>query len=77
MPRARHPNKEIEAVVAEAEARGWRVMVGGSHEWGFRYCPESGRDGCRIPVFSTPRNPEDHAKRLRRRIAGCLHRLGG
>ncbi|WP_152052410.1 hypothetical protein [Tautonia marina] len=76
MPRSRHPNKEIEAVVAEAEARGWRVMVGGSHAWGFLYCPESARDGCRVAVYSTPRSPESHARRLRREIVGCPHSTG-
>ncbi len=37
MARPRHPNKDIEAVIQEAEALGWRVLVGGSHAWGFLY----------------------------------------
>jgi hypothetical protein len=47
MARSRHPNKEIEAVIQYAEDRGWRVLVGGSHAWGFLYCPEASREGCR------------------------------
>ena len=73
---ARHPHKEIEAAVAEAEARGWRVLVGGSHAWGFLYCPERTRDGCRVSVHSTPRDPQGHARRIRREVAGCPHTHG-
>lgn len=74
MARARHPNKEIESAIRHAEAQGWRVLEGGSHAWGFLYCPERTRVGCRVPVYSTPRNPEGHARRLRERVAGCPHR---
>jgi hypothetical protein len=76
MARARHPNKAIEAAIAEAESRGWRVQVGGSHAWGFLYCPETSRTGCRVPVFSTPRNPESHAQGIRRKLARCAHSGG-
>ena len=77
MARPRHPSKEIEAAVREAEGRGWRVRVGGSHAWGFLYCPEPTRAGCRVAVYSTPRNPEAHANRLRRLLDDCPHRPGG
>jgi hypothetical protein len=73
MARARHPNKEIEAAVRHAEDLGWRVSVGGSHAWGFLYCPEESREGCRWAVHSTPRNPEGHARYLRRKIDDCPH----
>lgn len=74
MARHRHPNKEIEAAVQHAEDQGWRVFVGGSHRWGFLYCPNETRDGCRIGVDSTPVNPEGHARRLLKRINACPHR---
>ena len=32
---SRHPNKAIESAIQHAEACGWRVLVGGSHAWGF------------------------------------------
>jgi hypothetical protein len=73
MARPRHPNKEIEAAIAHAEALGWRVLVGGSHAWGFLYCPERSREGCRVPVRSTPRNPEGDARRVRSMIDACSH----
>ena len=31
MPRPRHPKKEVEEAIRYAEARGWRIDVGGSH----------------------------------------------
>jgi hypothetical protein len=77
MARPRHPNKEIEAAVQHAEALGWRVLIGGSHAWGFLYCHEQARTGCRVPVYSTPRNPESHARRIRSKIARCPHQQGG
>ncbi len=73
MARPRHPNKEIEEAVQYAEGRGWRVLIGGAHAWGFLYCREQSRAGCRVPVFSTPRNPESHAQRIQRKISGCPH----
>ena len=73
MARARHPNKEIEAAIQHAEASGWTVTVGGAHAWGFLWCSHSGRDGCRRPVWSTPRNPEAHARDLIRSVNRCPH----
>jgi hypothetical protein len=77
MGRPRHTNKEIEAAVAHAESKGWRVLAGGSHAWGFLLCRERSRDGCRVPVYSTPRNPEGHARRVRHLIDSCPHEPGG
>ena len=77
MPRSRHPNKEIEAEVSLAEGRGWRVRVGRSHAWGFLFCPERSRSGCRLHVWSTPRDPFAHAKDLHRDIENCQHTTGG
>jgi hypothetical protein len=73
LARARHPHKEIEAAVQHAEGLGWRVFVGGSHAWGFLYCPHEERDGCRLRVDSTPKNPEGHARRLLKQIDDCPH----
>jgi hypothetical protein len=30
-----------------------------------------------MPIFSTPRCPEDHAKRIRKRVESCTHGRGG
>ena len=38
--------------------------------------PERTRAGCRLHVWSTPRNPFAHAKDLRRDIDKCQHTAG-
>lgn len=50
MTRSSHPKKEIEAALKHAEAKGWRVEVGGSHAWGKIYCPYND-DECRCGEF--------------------------
>ena len=73
MARLRHPSKEIEAAIRVAERVGWRVEKRNGHAWGRLYCPYFDRDGCRVSVWSTPRNPERHAKDIRRAIGRCRH----
>ena len=60
MSRPRHPDKHIEGAVQYAEALGWRVEMSEGHAWGHLLCPRSTREGCIIPVWSTPRVPENH-----------------
>ena len=71
--RPRHPKKEIEAAVQDAEARGWTWVKGRGHVWGILHCPRGARDGCRRSVYSTPRVPEAHANDIRRAVARCPH----
>lgn len=71
--KGRHKDKDVQAAIERAEALGWVLEVGGSHAWGFLYCPEPSRDGCRIAVLSTPRDPWAHARRIRRDVAKCGH----
>ena len=53
---------------------GWRVEPTSSgHRWGVMRCPEESRDGCQVSIWSTPRNPENHAKQLRRAVERCPH----
>lgn len=73
MARPRHPTKEIEAVIQEAEALEWSLEISKGHAWGHLYCPQNTQDGCRISVWSTPRNAENHAKDIRRAIGRCKH----
>ena len=73
MARSRHPNKEIEAAVAHAEALGWRVVPVSGHAWGRLYCAHHDRDGCMISVWSTPRNAEAHARDVMRAVNRCPH----
>jgi hypothetical protein len=76
MAGSRHSKPAIEEVLQYAESRGWRVEKargGQAHIWGTIYCPHSARDGCMEFVRSTPRNPEAHAAKLRRKIDDCPH----
>jgi hypothetical protein len=73
MSRPRHPNKHIESAIQYAEAQGWRVQLSNGHAWGRLFCPHSTREGCIISVWSTPRNPENHARHIRREIDLCPH----
>lgn len=61
-------------MLREAERAGWRVIATASgHRWGVVRCPQASREGCQASVWSTPRNPGDHAKQPRRVISRCLH----
>jgi hypothetical protein len=76
MARPRHPKKEVEEALAYAESRGWRVEVGGSHAWGRIYCPYDDSECrcgefCIASIWSTPRNPGNHARQIRRLVDGC------
>lgn len=74
MSRPRHPDKDIERTAKYAESLGWTVkMSTHGHAWGHLYCPQSTREGCIISVWSTPRNPESHARRVQRGIDLCPH----
>ena len=76
MRRAKHPKKEVEQALRHAEQRGWRVEPGGSHAWGRMYCPHNlpeCRCGefCITSIWSTPKNPGNHARQLRRVVDNC------
>ncbi len=72
---ADHPNKHICEAIRYAEHSGWIVEKASSraHIWGTLYCPHRHREGCRIRVMSTPRNPEAHARDIRRNVERCPH----
>lgn len=72
MARTRHSKKDIEKALKAVEAAGWTVTPTASgHRWGVAAC---GR-GCTISIWSTPRSPQNHAKRLTRAVANCEHDL--
>jgi len=70
-----HPNKHIREAIRYAERKGWTVTKAGprAHIWGTLWCPRRTRESCRIRVMSTPRNPESHARDIRRYIDRCPH----
>lgn len=74
MARPRHPDKHIEKAICYAESLGWQVQMSRGHAWGFLLCPRHTRDGCTITINSTPRVPENHARKITRDVDMCPHR---
>ena len=66
-----HANKHIREALKYATTNGWRVAEGGSHAWGKTYC-QYGHADCWMMIWSTPRNPENHARRIRKLVDACL-----
>lgn len=72
MARPRHPIKEVEEALRDAEAKeGWTLRRLG--HWGRLFCAHADRDGCQVGVNGTPRNPEAHARQISRAVARCPH----
>jgi len=68
-----HQNKHIRKAIEYAIDHGWKYVEGGkSHRKGTLLCP-AGQGGCRIAVYGTPRNAEDHANYLCRQVDKCHH----
>jgi hypothetical protein len=73
MARPTHPDKDIERAVLYAETHGWRYDHSNGHAWGRLYCKGAARAACIMSVWSTPRDPTEHARQIRRRVAKCPH----
>ena len=76
MTRKKHTSKEIEAVLRELEALGWTVVEGRGHAWGILRCPSNSKECrcgefCQMSVWSTPKDPERHAKKLSQKALAC------
>lgn len=79
MSRKKHSKKEIEAALAHAESKGWRIEEGGksAHCWGRLYCPYN-NDECRCgefcitSVWSTPKSEMTHSRQIRRTVDKCV-----
>lgn len=69
---ANHPNRHIKEALNDAEAQGWTIQKAGprSHAWGIIYCGY-GHRLCRMSIWSTPRNPQNHARAIRRKVNRC------
>lgn len=71
----RHPRKEVEGALRDAQRAGWTVTPKSSgHRCGVMRCGESSRSGCQVSIWSTPRNCWAHAGQLRRFLGRCLHK---
>ncbi len=65
----RHPNKHIRAAIEYAESQGWVLIPGRGHAFGILRCPNGCR--CAKSIWSTPRDPESHAKDVLRFVRRC------
>lgn len=73
--RSKHPIKEIEAQVAHALAKGWRLKPGGprAHAWGTLLCPRQTREGCRCYIYISPAKSDVAARTIRKEVDQCPH----
>lgn len=81
MTSPRHPDKDIRKAIEYALSNRWELKKlgtgGHSHPWGELSC--SGKPylsfdmWCRVKVNSTPRNPTNIAKMIRKKVDKCSH----
>lgn len=67
--RNRHPKAAVESALQHAEDNGWVVRTPYGH-WGIAWCPGH---ICFVNVWSSPKNAENHAKQIRRKVERCAH----
>ncbi len=67
-----HPDKHIREAIKYAIGNGWRFVKAGprAHIYGTLLCGQ-GHGGCAIRVHCTPRNPKNHAKRIKKAVDRC------
>lgn len=70
----RHPHKDIRKAIKDAEHADWKTdrAKGAGHRWGTLSCGS----GCEVAIWSTPRRPDDIAKRIREATEKCDHKPG-
>jgi hypothetical protein len=65
-----HPNKHIREALKYAEEKGWRFRKSRGHAYGRIRC-DFGHSSCQLSIWSTPRNPEKHARAIRGKADAC------
>ncbi len=75
MARPLHADKDIENAIKYAETNNWRYKAAGrsAHGWGRLLCPHAQQSGCMLSIWSTPVDPSDHAKRIKKKVDTCPH----
>ncbi|MBR9800564.1 hypothetical protein GYB59_02160 [bacterium] len=68
-----HANKEISKAIEFAIKNGWRYEKSAGHPNGRLFCPGKARGTCIRSVWSTPKNPQAHARDLIRYVKKCQH----
>lgn len=66
----RHSKKDVAAALDYAEEHDWQVeQTKSGHRWGVARCGK----GCSVSIWSTPKNPGNHGKAIRRAVDRCPH----
>jgi hypothetical protein len=67
-----HANKHIREALKYALEQDWVIKKSGprAHAWGIIYCL-FGHAYCWFAVYSTPKNPERHARDIYRTVDRC------
>lgn len=70
---AKHKDKHIQAAIDYAISQGWRLVKGGgsSHCYAQIRCGNSEHGTHMMSIWSTPKNCENHAKQIRRKVNQC------
>jgi hypothetical protein len=70
MARRTHPKPPVEKALRYAESNGWTITPKtGGHAWGTARCTED----CVVSIWSTPKNPDNFARQITRRVDKCPH----
>lgn len=68
----KHPNKHIREAIEYAIKNGWDVIESGKSSHSFcRLRCLAGHHEHQMSVWSTPGNPENHAKQIIRKVKQC------
>ncbi|XBS70052.1 hypothetical protein ABK905_01670 [Acerihabitans sp. KWT182] len=67
-----HPNKHIHAAIKYALTRGWKFRASQGHAFGRLCCGKPEHIKHQMSVWSTPKNPEHHAKQICRQVDRCF-----
>jgi hypothetical protein len=68
-----HPNKHICEALKLAISLGWELVPSRGHAYCVIRCSFGARGGCQKSVWSTPKNPEGHARDIVRYAQACPH----
>lgn len=72
MTMKQHPNKHIKEAIAYALANGWHYVESGSSAHAFcRLRCNFGHAEHQMSIWSTPKNAENHAKQIVRKVNQC------
>ncbi|NIC28596.1 hypothetical protein [Serratia plymuthica] len=71
-----HPNKHIQAALSYAISQGWFFRSSNEHAFGRLQCSLPEHREHMMSIWSTPKNPEQHAMQIRRKVDQCLAQSG-